>query len=109
MTTLIESNGSKWAGQEPDSIDVLLDILSKEPLDATFEQYGNFFTRLHSTDFIKPESEHAKEWAGCMHFFGNFKNLSHVFSIKTFDQDVIVKLIDAIENNKQMPGYGKRN
>lgn len=37
--TLILSNGSKWAGQDPDSIQTLLDVLGDNVLDPMFEQY----------------------------------------------------------------------
>lgn len=35
--TLILSNGSKWAGQDPDSIQTLLDVLGDNVLDPMFE------------------------------------------------------------------------
>ncbi|EBM5152882.1 pyruvate dehydrogenase, partial [Salmonella enterica subsp. enterica serovar Typhimurium] len=34
--TLILSNGSKWAGQDPDSIQTLLDVLGDNVLDPMF-------------------------------------------------------------------------
>lgn len=106
--TLILSNGSKGAGQEPDSIEELLKTLETEPLDSSFEEYGNFFSRVHRDDFLKPNSDFARKWDGAMTFFGNFRNCSHVFNIYTFDQEIIVKLINAIEDNKQRPDYGRR-
>jgi hypothetical protein len=39
---LIISNGSKWAGEKPDTIDDLLNVLNKYTLDPNFEKYGNF-------------------------------------------------------------------
>ena len=107
--TLILSNGSKWAGQEPDSIETLLGVLEKEPLDKTFEDYGNFFGRVHLEDFKKGlNNKFASKWEDSMHFWGNFKNYSHVFSIYTFDQEIIVKLINAIEDNKQREDYKRQ-
>lgn len=38
----IISNGSKWAGEQPDSIEQLIKVLEQYPLDPTFEKYGNF-------------------------------------------------------------------
>lgn len=48
--THIQSNGSKWAGDPPDSIDVLCEVLTMHPLDRTFEDFGNFV--------LAPEIEH---------------------------------------------------
>jgi hypothetical protein len=67
----IQSNGSKWAGEAPDTLEVLLDVLKTETLDPTFEQYGGFFYRL-------PGDE---RYDGEYHAFGNFLTVSHVFSI----------------------------
>ena len=103
--TLIQSNGSKWAGEDPDTIEELLRVLKVEPLDKTFEKYGDFFSRVHREDFIHPDLNFAKEWDGSMHFFGNFRLYSHVFNIHTFDQAIIVSLISAIEDNKQREDY----
>ena len=80
MTTIINSNGSKWAGQEPDTIETLLDVLAHHPLDNTFE----------------PFFEDGR-------FFGNFRNLSHVFSIDTDDADVIAQLNSAIKSAARIP------
>jgi hypothetical protein len=98
MPTEIISNGSKWAGEEPDSIDTLLDVLAKHPLDRTFEAYGNFVLR-------DPQMADGSRDVGRTHFFGNFLTLSHVFSIRTDEQDVIDKLTAAIQANKLRPDY----
>lgn len=90
MTTTIHSNGSKWLGQDPDSIDTLLDLLAREPLDPTFEQYGNF---------MHPGPD------GMTTFFGNFNQWSHVFRIDTDDPAVITALRRAIRTNQRRPSY----
>lgn len=61
----IESNGSKWAGEAPDTLEQLLDVLKRETLDPSFEECGRFFY------------ESSPNW----HAFGNFLTLSHVFNI----------------------------
>ena len=38
----ITVNGSRWSGQQPDTIDSLISLLSREPLDPRFEDCGNF-------------------------------------------------------------------
>jgi hypothetical protein len=40
---VIHSNGSKWAGEELDPIEALLERLASTPLHPSFEHYGNFF------------------------------------------------------------------
>ena len=93
----IQSNGSKWAGQEPDSVEVLLGVLAKEPLDKTYE---DFYYPLEQ-DFC--ERHNYPE--GTIAFSGNFLNYSHVFNIRTDELSLIKQLTQAIEANKQMAAY----
>ena len=67
MATIIRSNGSKWAGEEPDTVAQLLGVMAAHPLDRTFEDYGNF------RDRVKGEP-------GRVIFFGNFRNLAHALT-----------------------------
>jgi hypothetical protein len=86
---IIHSNGSKWAGQEPDSIDVLKDRLRNYTLDKSFEDYGNF----------------CYKDKGVYRLFGNFKNLSHVFRIDTDDKALVNEMRRLIKANKKRPDY----
>lgn len=88
MTTRIISNGSKWAGEKPDSVAKLLRVLASEPLD-----------RCHEGDFITAIGR------GGRMFFGNFFRVSHVFQIETTDAAVINKLTAAISENQRRPDY----
>lgn len=88
--TEIISNGSKWAGEPLDTVDDLLRVLSECSLDRTFEDYGNF---------IMPEGE------GIVHFWGNFFDISHVFSIRTDDAPTIERLTLAIRANQERSSY----
>lgn len=92
MKTTIHSNGSKWAGQEPDSIETLLEVLKREPLDRSFEAYGNFAYANESLP-------------GTTRFFGNFLHISHVFSIDSNDPAVVKPLRAAIRANKKREDY----
>lgn len=84
MPTTIISNGSKWAGQEPDTIPQLLDVLREWQLCP------------HMVPNISaPTVDHDRSWR----FFGNFKRLSHVFNIRTDDPETIELLRTAIEAN----------
>lgn len=89
----ITSNGSKWAGEAPDTIEDLCDVLTREPLDRSFECYGNFV--------ITPDDE----IGGPTRFFGNFANLSHVFNIDTDEPKTIERLTSLIRANQQTTGY----
>ena len=97
MTTIVHSNGSKWAGQEPDSVETLLSVLNKHTLDRRF---GSFWTR----------SKIGDRWAkpGMVRFFGNFIDLSHVFSIDTDEPELIERITKAICRNRQKPEYRKQ-
>ena len=97
----IISNGSKFYGQEPDTIEILLDVLNKETLDPIFEKYGNFIQR--KPNWLKKET--AEKYKGCAVISGNFVSLSHVFNIITDDEELIQKLEQAINNNKQTAEY----
>lgn len=101
-TTTIQSNGSKWAGDEPDSIETLLDVLANHPLDRTFEdeRFGNFVI----ADPVNLRGDKLLPVGG-VSFFGNFLTLSHVFSIDSTDADVIARLTTAIRLNQQRPDY----
>lgn len=90
MTTTINSNGSKWAGEAPDTIDDLLKALASNPLHWGFD--GNLIYPLENMP-------------GTTRFCGNFLTVSHVFCIDTDEPDVIKKLTAAIRVNQQRPDY----
>jgi hypothetical protein len=92
-TTTIYSNGSKWAGQEPDSIAELIAVLEREPLDPMFEAYGDF---VFDGDPAIP--------AGLVRVWGNFLNVSHVFCIEGTPES-LEPLITAIRANQTRPDY----
>lgn len=93
MKTIIHSNGSKWGGEKPDNIATLKTVLKNNPLDSTFEDYGDF---VYEDDNIK-----GKYW-----LFGNFKNLSHVFRIETTDINLVNEIRLLVNENKKRPDYG---
>jgi len=97
----IQSNGSKWYGQEPDSIEELIQVLNKYSLDPTFEDYGNFIQL--NPKWLKPEI--AEKYQGCAKFFGNFSSISHVFNIITDEPEIIQVLTNAINKNIQTKEY----
>lgn len=87
----IESNGSKSAGEAPDPLETLLDVLTLETLDPAFEHYGKFFYRL--------PGEGAE-----FHAFGNFLTVSHVFSVVgTLDE--LRPLARALRQARRTPSY----
>ena len=105
MTTIIVSNGSKWAGQEQDPIEILLDVLKNYSLNRTFEAYGDFYQPVpHLCDQFGAHT-HDSEYEGLSSFSGNFYTLSHVFNIYTDDHELIEKLKTAIRANKRRSDY----
>lgn len=83
-------NGSKFAGEEPDSVDELLRVLAEHTLDPTFEKYGNF-------------AENQAD--GVVLFWGNFYDLSHGFSVETDERELIERLTGAIRANQETAAY----
>jgi hypothetical protein len=104
MTTRIISNGSKWAGEAPDTIETLLRVLDTDILDKSFEKYGNFITKSpkYAESFY---AELGTNPANTYNFFGNFRTVSHVFNIATDEIEVIKKLRKAIRANQKRPEY----
>jgi hypothetical protein len=102
--TNIISNGSKWNGEKPDSIATLCHVLKTHPLEERL-----VFKQKHITS--KPGVfEWVISWpikkqkrAGVYNFFGNFKDICHVFNIETNDQKVIKTLKMHIMNNSAYP------
>lgn len=95
--TLIVANGSKWAGEAMGSVEDLLRLLATEPLDHTFEHYGNF---------IMPLTRHP-DLIGLTEFWGNFARVSHVFCVRTDDPELIGRLTAAIRANQARDDYGQ--
>ena len=89
MTTDILSNGNKWAGQAPDDLATLLDVLGRHPLEGCF------------APFIRADPASP----GRVSFFGNFTNVSHVFRVVTDDPEVIATLAAAIVLNVLRADY----
>lgn len=89
------ANGSKFLGQEPDTIEKLLEVLKEHPLNRTFEKYGDFI----SSNFLKPKPP------GTVSIHGNFHTISHAFCIITDEPELIEKLTLAIRENQQRPDY----
>jgi hypothetical protein len=96
MTTIINSNG----GGRTLPIEALFDRLASDPLDRTFERYGNFVS-------LDPEGFDGKAAfvPGTVHFFGNFQTYSHVFSITTDEAALADRLTAAIRENQQRADY----
>ena len=99
-----DSNGSKWAGQAPDSVEDLVAVLAENPLDPKFEGYGNFAYPLDVPEcWDNPEAY--KQYSGQVRFFGNFAELSHGFNITSDEPETIRKLIEAIRKNQASAEY----
>jgi hypothetical protein len=81
---------------ESNRIEDLLAILEREPLDPSFEAYGNFIVTI---DIVLDVDE--------VQFFGDFANVSHVFDVRTKDAVLIRQLTNAIRANQRTAAYRK--
>lgn len=90
----IESNGSKWYGQEPDSIEQLVELLRTSPLDPSFEGHGNFAYP------IEDSNGPTGEWQ----VWGNFFHVSHVFRISGTKEEVWPLVLE-VRLNQDSPAY----
>ena len=104
--TIIHSNGSKWAGQEPDGIDKLVEVLGKHAIEKRF--FGPFTVEERKGEEVVDVTHYfcpIKQNGDDTRFFGNFEDLSHVFRIDTNDPEVIDKLTMAIKSNEGWKKY----
>ena len=101
MTT-IQSNGSKWAGEEPDTVETLLEVLASHPLDRRFEACGNF---IQKNPRLANGTGRVSENPETRIFWGNFFTVSHVFHIETTDRGLITRLTLAIRENQTRDDY----
>ena len=103
----IVSNGSKWAGEEPDDLDDLLLMLGSHPLREERGDHGEVdpCEGIRNDDRKTPN---APRWVngprlfavdGVRHYSGNFEDISHVFSLYTNDRDTIATLDAALAKN----------
>lgn len=102
--TTIHSNGSKWYGQEPDSIKKLIEVLKANTIEESFFTHfkhdGKQYQHCPIDNSINGEN---------VIFFGNFEEVSHVFRITTNDPQIIEKLSKAIKENKGWKKYYAKN
>lgn len=77
MTTTIVFNGSKWNGEEQDTVEDLLRVLGEETLAPSFD--GDFVRRVE----FNVAKHHGVDPARAFHISGNFFTRSHAFSIFT--------------------------
>jgi hypothetical protein len=97
----INSNDSKWYGQQPDTIEELKEALKNYTLDPIFERYGDFVNRTPIWD----NPEYKEKYKGCTLIWGNFLTLSHVFNIVTDDELLIGEIEALVAENKKRPEY----
>ena len=107
------ANGSKWAGDTEDPIEVLFERLLKHVLDPRWEEcfihraYGaieggrDASGRMTFVDTgpIYPDAP------GALRFCGNFLEVSAVFTIDTDEPETIERLTSLIRQNQARPEY----
>jgi len=106
MTNIL-SNGSKWIGEEPDTIEKLLDVLRTKTLDPIFEKYGNFINKSPKWGWYGDGPSPYPDNPNVVVFFGDFYDYGHLFSIHTDEPLIITILEKAILDNQQTEAYQK--
>lgn len=109
----IQSNGSRWAGEEEGDIPELLETLAKYRLDS--DRFEHFYSENPCYAELNPHAIRWEPWTkenphyidgrrmyevDTVHFFGNFECVSHVFRITTNHKPTIAALIAAIDANE---------
>lgn len=116
----IISNGSKWAGEKPDPIEKLFEVLENHPLDKRFERFDFIeknplklkFAEINGHKVFISDGRGNYVTDGPLYpdknvtvFSGNFLTVSHVFNIATDDKELIEKLTKAIKRNMNRADY----
>ena len=104
--TIIHSNGSKWAGEKPDTIDMLIERLNKYTIE---ERFFHSFWAGQGKDRKQYQHCPISESNGKTWFFGNFEEISGVFRIETDDKEFVSMLTPHIKNNKGWVKYYEKN
>lgn len=112
---LIVDHGSKWAGEESDSLGMLLDRLESYALCPLHFDGESLFDLAHASKQVRYEGEDKYIDLGPMYpeaphaviFCGNFAELSAGFHVVTDDAEVIEVLLAAIKANLASPLYAK--
>lgn len=119
IKTTIHSNGSKWAGEQPDSIEKLIEVLKTATIEERFfhkwekknHQAPSIWKNICPISINEPSKNEGfyGDPEGHTIFFGNFEEISHVFRIATNDKKLIKKLTKAIKANKGWLKYYDKN
>ena len=95
--TNISLNGGKWHGDQPQDIQVLLELLKRQPLHPRMEA-------LYGKPFITPVMEEDAP-TGVVRFWGNFYEVEHAFDLRTDESALILLLTDLITKNMNSEKY----
>src|SRR5664279_994680 len=95
MATHVMSNGSRWMGQPHASIEDLFELLAVSPLDDTYAPFIETAPlQKESGELLYPEAP------ATVRIYGNFRGVSHVFTIDTDDSALIARFAAAFVANK---------
>ncbi len=95
---VINSNGSKWAGESPDPLEAFEERLGKHTLCPQRLSISPARSWKDNSP-IHPDSP------DCVRFSGNFHDLSAVFSIDTDEPAIIARLTALINANMATPEF----
>ncbi len=109
----IIANGSKWAGQEQDELETLLETLSEYALDVQRFK-GKFWSDDPCHGIPNPAWRYGSslphyvdgprmyERPGVTRFYGNFRDISHVFTFDTNVPELIAMFKESIRANVRL-------
>lgn len=95
--TVIISNGSKFAGQKPDRVEVLLERLQKYTLEPSLAPHAERAQGPYLDTYFMPD--------GALHARGNFREVSAGFSLLTSDAELADTLTKLVAANVATPEY----
>lgn len=100
-TKFISKHPATWPASQPDTEERIIHYLNTHTLDPIFEDYGDFVDL--NPKWLTPSM--ARQYGGCVHFLGNFYDVSGVFDVVTNDPRLFVRLLEAIRRNQKTAAY----
>lgn len=98
--TVVISNGSKWAGESPDSIPQLIIRLKEFTIQEIFFEKMQIGKNPETDEPIYGNINPISISGNTHRFHGNFEEVSAVFNIYTTDSELILTLSRAIKENR---------
>ena len=110
---VIDPRRNHGGEEEPETVESLIALLAREPLDPRFERHGNFIApalygimeRVDGVTVYRDGPPIYPDAPDAVRIWGNFFNLSHVFCVDTDEPEIIKALTTAIRANQTSAAY----